>query len=198
MEVLIKRRKNRIHGFINLDEISIAYPRLSDGQKIQVSRQIISKKDAVAVLLHDPAKRTFVLVQQLRLPAHLNLLPDQKDGILTEVVAGNIEEGESPDQSAVREAREETGFQIEKIEKFGQVFSSPGYSTEQIHFYFAEITPKIRAACVPLNPDGSEDIRVVEWSVDHVRMKMENGEISDMKTLLAFQWFFKKENLKRV
>lgn len=193
MEVLIKHRKKRIHGFINLDEINIEYRRLSDGQITQVSRQIISKKDAVAILLYDPVKRSFVLVQQLRLPAHLNLLPDQKNGVLTEVVAGNIEEGESPEQSAVREAGEETGFQIEKTEKFGQVFSSPGYSTEQIHFYFAEITPEIRKTRVPLRLDGTEDIRIVEWPVDQVRTKIGNGEISDMKTLFAFQWFFMKE-----
>lgn len=179
-----------MQGFVNLDEFTIEYPRVEDQKKMVISRQVISKKDAAAILLYDPVKKTFILAEQLRLPAHLNLFENQENGVLTEIIAGNLEIGETATQTAIREVREESGFLLEDVEKITSVFSSPGYSTEQIHLFFAEITEEIREKRISKNLDKSEDIRIVEWSLEQARTKMENGEIPDMKTQLAFRWFF--------
>jgi len=179
---------------LNFTEYIIEYPKISNDQNTEVVRHVISKEDAVGVLLFDPHQQSFVLVKQLRWPAQLNLFPDQENGILPEVVAGNIDEGETPATAARREVMEETGYVIGEMALFGEYFASPGYSTEKLFLYYAEITPEIRARRVTPRLDTTEDLKVVEWSVEEAQEKMETGAILDMKSHLSFLWYFSQKN----
>lgn len=194
MDINIKSRKDLVEGFLNFSEYIIEYPKISSDHKTEVARHVISKEDAVGVLLFDPQRESFILVKQLRWPAHLNLFPDQKNGVLPEVVAGNIDEGETPETAARREVTEETGYVIEDIKLFGQYFASPGYSTEKLFLYFAEVTPEIRASRITPSLDTTEDLKVVEWSLEEAQKKMEEGAIYDMKSHLSFLWYFSQKN----
>jgi ADP-ribose pyrophosphatase len=56
---------------------------------------------------------------------------------LVEVPAGLVDPGESPEEAARRELREECGLEAGRWQKLASAYSSPGFSDERIHVYLA-------------------------------------------------------------
>ena len=67
----------------------------------------------------------------------------------------------------------------------GHVFPSPGYVTEKISVFFAELndTPGAREL------DHDERLEVVALTADEFRAMMKRGEVSDGKTLAMWALF---------
>ena len=73
-----------------------------------------------------------------------------------EVPAGLIDEGETPEEAALRELAEETQL-TGRLELLTQVFSSPGFTDEKVYIFEAT---DLRAA--EGEPDDDEDL-TVSW-----------------------------------
>ena len=58
-------------------------------------------------------------------------------GSLIEAPAGLIDQGETPEQAACRELREECGVEADSWEELGAAWSSPGFTDERIHLFLA-------------------------------------------------------------
>ncbi len=112
-----------------------------------------------------------LFVRQYRHAAGIDLL---------ELPAGTLEEGEDPAVCAAREIREETGFAADKIEKIGDFFLAPGYSTEFMHVYLAR---NLRHD--PLEADADEFLSVEKIPFADAVLKAESGEMPDAKSLAA-------------
>ncbi len=98
---------------------------------------------------------------------------------LIEAPAGTLEEGESPEDCALRELREETGIAAGTLEPAGKFYSSPGYSTEVLHMFLAS-----DLSVGEPSPEPGERIEVLRVSLrEAVRWVME-GRIEDGKTAL--------------
>jgi ADP-ribose diphosphatase len=97
---------------------------------------------------------------------------------LLELPAGTLDPGEEPEICALREIREETGFAAEKLEKIGEFFLAPGYSSEYTTVYLATgLHPS------PLPGDADEFITLEAVPVEEAyRMALE-GELQDGKSL---------------
>ncbi|OGV86160.1 MAG: hypothetical protein A2340_02580 [Lentisphaerae bacterium RIFOXYB12_FULL_60_10] len=138
-------------------------------------REVVRHPGAVAAL----ARRgdgTFVLVRQYRLPVNADLL---------EIVAGTLDPGETPDQCIRREVREETGYDICRMEKLGTLCLAPGYSDEQIHVYLVDLAP----VGGELSLDDDESLAVEYWTADALERAIGKGQIRDAKTLAAWALF---------
>lgn len=57
--------------------------------------------------------------------------------INVELPAGMIDKGESPEDAAIRELEEETGFKAGKLDLLKEVYTSSGYTSEKIYIYLA-------------------------------------------------------------
>jgi len=101
-------------------------------------------------------------------------------GDLLELPAGTLENGEDPALCAERELREETGFAADRIEKIGDFYLAPGYSTEFMHVYLAR---ELRPA--PLEADEDEFLSVEALPLDTALQMALRGEIPDAKSLAA-------------
>lgn len=101
--------------------------------------------------------------------------------ILWEIPAGVLKEGETPEECAIRELREETGLFPLNVVKLGEIFVSPGYSTEKIHLFYAD---KFKPD--PLPKDEDENIEIGEFTIDTFKEMIEVGRIKDGKTLASF------------
>jgi nudix-type nucleoside diphosphatase (YffH/AdpP family) len=153
--------------------------RRQDGGWQQQEREVYDAASGAAVLLYNRERRTVVLTRQFRLGAKLN----GSDGFLLEAAAGVLD-GAAPEERVKLEAREETGYEIERVEPVMQLYPSPGSLTESIHLFAAEYDPARRCGPGGGKADEGEDIEVVEMDFDDALAMIETGDIADAKTVL--------------
>jgi ADP-ribose pyrophosphatase len=99
---------------------------------------------------------------------------------LLELPAGTLDVGEEPAVCAAREMREETGFAAGQLEKIGEFYLAPGYSTEFMVVYLAT---DLRYD--PLKADADEFLTLEKIPVKKALEMAENGEMPDAKSLAA-------------
>jgi nudix-type nucleoside diphosphatase (YffH/AdpP family) len=123
-----------------------------------------------------------ILTRQFRLPTFVN---GNESGMLIESCAGLLDE-ENPSQCITRELREETGFELQNVQKVMEAYMSPGSVTEVVYFFVCEYTPAQRVA----SGGGveEEDIEVLELTIDEALEKIACGEIRDGKTIMLLQY----------
>jgi len=100
------------------------------------------------------------------------------DGFILEVPAGTLGPGETPDHCARRELAEETGCTAAVLRRLTTVFTTPGFTDEQIHLYIA--TGLARGE---LHHDEDEFLSVHEFRWSEIGRMIRSGEIRDAKTL---------------
>lgn len=120
-----------------------------------------------------PDPQTLLLVRQYR---------HALGRAIWEVPAGTLEEGEDPVDGARRECHEEVGYWPNRVELLASLYPSPGYTTEVMHFYrLTELTVPEHAAA----HDPGEDIEVMAVPVPRLARMIADGEVVDMKTVVA-------------
>ena len=141
---------------------------LADGRP--ASREVVEHNPSVVIVPID-SEGNAVMVRQYRYPAEQSLL---------EAPAGVIEEGENPDECAMRELQEEIGFTCRNLRALGGFWMSPGYCTEFMYAYIAkDLVPS------SLDADDDEDIEVERVPMSRVSKLIRLGEIQDAKTIAA-------------
>ncbi len=101
-------------------------------------------------------------------------------GKLLELPAGTRDGDEPFEECAAREIREETGMEAGKLQKVGEFYLAPGYSTEFMVVYLAtELKHN------PLEADDDEFLEVEKMPVAEAIRRAERGEIPDAKSLAA-------------
>lgn len=148
--------------------------------------EVYFRPDAVTVLLVDPVAQKFLLARQFRLPAFLN---GSEKGYLVETCAGLIDEGETPEQAARREVKEETGYPVSDLEKIGGIYTSAGGITEFVHLFIANYDSQGPHKKGGGTPGEGEDIELLEISFGGIKEQLKVGAIRDAKTLLLCQHY---------
>jgi len=142
--------------------------RLPSGRVVQLD--IVAHPGAV-VLVPVDAEGYVWFVRQYRHAVRKELL---------ELPAGTLEAGEDIEACARREIREEIGMSAGKLQKIGEFYPAPGYSTECLYLFLAsDLHP------APLPGDDDEFIQVERFPADQVFALAEGGSILDNKTLAA-------------
>jgi len=145
-------------------------------------RDILVRPDASSILLYNRKKGTVVLVRQFRLATFMS---GNSDGMLIEACAGQIDGNESPEQSIIRETKEETGFVISNVEPVFEAYMSPGAVTEKLYFFLAEYDTSDR-----LTVGGGideEEIEVLELPLSQALEMIRAKTIIDAKTIMLLQ-----------
>lgn len=156
--------------------------RKSDGTWETQSREAYDRGNGATILLYDLARATVILIRQFRLPSYVN---GNSSGMLIETCAGLLDE-EAPEQCIVREAREETGYEVHGARKVFEAYMSPGSVTEVLHFFVAEYSRAQRTESGG-GVEG-EDIAVLEMPFAQALAKIDSGEIRDGKTIMLLQY----------
>ena len=182
VDVISTRRL--LDDFFKVDEVTVRHERLDGSMSPVLKRLNFERGDGVAALLYKPADQVLVLVRQFRLPSYM-----AGEGWLLEIVAGMLERAQDATAVMRREVAEETGYEVDNLIPIGSFFLSPGGSSERIHLYFAEVTDQSRSHSGGGRADEDEDIEVVEIPLAACWQMVEDGAISDAKTLIALMWF---------
>ena len=106
---------------------------------------------------------------------------------LIEIVAGMIDEGETTQEVAVRETREETGAGIKELIPVGRYLLTPGGSSESIMIYCGRVDSSKLDGFHGLAEEG-EDIRVFSLPVRDAFEQIASGQIANATAVIALQW----------
>ena len=131
---------------------------------------IVEHRDSVTILPLDEDGNIW-FIDQYRHPAR---------EVLLELPAGVIEKGESAEECARREIREEIGMACDLVEEIGSFYLAPGYTTEFMYVFLAR-----ELYSSPLPGDEDELITVRKIPADAAMRMAEMGEIKDAKSLGA-------------
>lgn len=152
-----------------------------NGERQPQSREVYDRGNGATILLYNRPKKTVLLIKQFRMPTYVNGNPT---GMLLETCAGLLD-NDSPEDCIRKEAIEETGFAVGKVDKLFEAYMSPGSVTEIVHFFAAEYDESQRQ-----NAGGGvedEDIDVLEVSFTDALAMIKDGRIKDGKTIMLLQ-----------
>lgn len=171
-------------GFLSIVKIRLRHRLFNGAMSAVITRELMERGQAVAVLLHDKQRDTVVMVEQFRIGA----LEDENSAWLLELVAGMIEDGELPEQVARRESMEEAGCELRQLQLIGRYYVSPGGCSEQIHLYYAEIDSSGLDGLIAGVAGESEDIRVHVLPWADIATMLDAGKINNATALIGLQW----------
>lgn len=155
-----------------------------DGKTETQHREVYDRGNGATVLLYNKAFGTVVLIRQFRLPTFLN---GNKTGMVIEACAGLVDEND-PADTVRREAIEETGYHIDKVQKAFSAYMSPGAVTEILHCYVAEYTKDMKQSEGGGLADEHEHIQILELPFQKALEMIASGEIVDAKTIMLLQY----------
>ncbi len=187
MRFSVRQRSACYRGWFAVDAYEIRHDRF-DGGTMEVRRELLERGNSVGVLLYDPACDSVLLLEQFRIgPAARGEHP-----WLVEIVAGMIDDGETAEESARREALEEAGYLPQELHPLGapRWYPSPGACSEQITLFMAEVdSGKPQRDRLGVADEG-EDIRRRWVSRSEAMAMVADGRINSalpiMALLLAF------------
>lgn len=164
-------RKRVFEGrLLKVDAIDVELP---DGRKSV--REIVVHPGAAVVLVRDGSGQ-FVFVRQFRKAA---------EKVMLEAVAGTLDGGEDPAACARRETAEEAGLTVTSLEKLGEIYPAPGYTSEKLHIFIADAVEGAGGH----EADEDENIERVTLSESAFDGMVSKGQIEDAKTLAAWLLF---------
>ena len=181
----INQKIKHYDGFFKLYKLNFDHKKHDGKWNTNVSREVFSGAHVATVIPYDPIKKKILLLKQVR----AGVLSRNHGPLVTEIVAGIIDEGEIPQETARRECLEETGCDVKKLVDIYSYYPAPGSSESYYHLFLAEIEAFDGEKIFGLDNEN-EDILVKSYSVDEVKSLLKNKEIINGVTLLALQWFF--------
>ena len=170
----------------DLIEHTVASEPVFDGKLLHVRRDIVRLPDGnetvrewiahpgavVVIATLDNGKLLFE--RQFRYPLQR---------VFVELPAGKIDPDEHPLDTAKRELREEVGHQAKVWRHLATMHPCIGYSDERIEIFLAR-----GLIYVGHQRDHGEFLEVIEMSVADALLAVQDGEITDGKTIAALMW----------
>lgn len=185
MKIIVKETKRILDGFFKVDRSIVQYEKFDGSMSKETVRLNLDRGDSVAALLVNRNKQIVILVKQFRFPVYTK---DQRQAWPLEIVAGVVDNNDSPQETISREIGEETGYHPKEIKHLFNFYPSPGGTNEKIYLYYAEVTKDDQIDSGGGVDSENEDILVVELSINEAFEMLDTGNIIDGKTIIALQW----------
>lgn len=182
MDWTLINKKIAYQGFLSIEEYQLRHDLYDGGQSQLMTRQLMERGHAVAVLLFDPVHDQLILIEQFRIGAK-----DETSPWLTELVAGMIEDGESMQEVAKRECLEEAGVEVSNLTEITTFYSSPGGCSERVTLFYAE-ADSTKAGGIHGLEEEHEDIKVKVVAYNEAVQQLESGVINSATPIIALQW----------
>lgn len=170
-------------GFFRLERVHLRHSLHRGGMSPVLVRETVDKGNVVAMLPYDPVTDTVVMIEQFRIGA----VGGAGSAWLLEVVAGLMEPGEQPEEVARREAMEEAGLVVRRIEPIARFFVTPSKSSELTYLFCGEVDASGAGGVHGLAHEG-EDIRVVPMPAGQAFAMLEIGRIDSAWPMIALMW----------
>lgn len=182
-DVEIIARETLYSGFFSMELYRFRHRLFNGEMSGEIRREIFERGHAAVLLPFDPVRDEVVLVEQIRIAAY----DVSESPWLLEMVAGMIEEGETVEDVARREALEEAGLVVGRTKPVLSYLASPGGTSERLSIMVGEVDATTAEGIHGL-ADENEDIRVHVVSREQAYQWVEEGKIDNAASVIALQW----------
>jgi nudix-type nucleoside diphosphatase (YffH/AdpP family) len=171
-------------AFFGIEEHRLAHRRFDGTMTVPLDRAVFVSGDAVTVLPYDPRRDAVLLIEQFRAGpfARRDPLP-----WCLEAVAGRCDPGERPEDTARREAVEEAGLTLGRMERIAAYYTTPGCAAEFLTSFVAEADLSAAGGNHGL-ADEHEDIRTVVLARERAQALVATGEVNNAPLLISLMW----------
>jgi ADP-ribose pyrophosphatase len=188
LKAVIHNRRLLHDGFLRVYQYEFDVEKHGGGIT-RISREMMERGNAVAVLGHDPSRNEVVLGNEFRPGVMVAGDSPYRDNL----IAGSIEKSETALQAAVREMREETGLVLsDPVLIHSGAYVSSGGTSEKISIVYGTVDTT-HAGGVHGNSEENEDILSVVLPAKVFIERVRSGDINDLKTLVAGYWFAERQ-----
>ncbi|MEE9387461.1 MAG: NUDIX domain-containing protein [Paracoccaceae bacterium] len=181
-------RREPYRNYFSVVEHDLQVPRFDGGQSDVITRAAFVSGDAVSVLPYDPGRDRVLVIEQFRFG------PQVRGDVAPwklEAIAGRIDAGETPEQTAHRELHEETGTSVSELLLVGQYYPAPGAVSEYMYSY-------VGLADLPDGTGGisgleaeDEDIKSHVIGFEQAMDMLANGAIDTGPLIISLLWLAK-------
>lgn len=186
-------RQNVVHrgwtrpyvDFFAMDEYQLQFERFDGSLSPVAKRAVFVATDAVIVLPYDVRRDRVMLVEQFRAGPYAR--GDRQPWQL-EPIAGRLDFGETPEDTARREAAEEAGLALSELHAVAQCYASPGCSTEYYYVFVALADLPDDVTGVAGLDSEDEDIRSHILSFDGLMQMVDDMQAANAPLVLAALW----------
>lgn len=180
----IEHEETLAKSYFHLKRFDLKHTLYQGGWGGTISRDLLVRKNAVGVVPYDPDLDVVVLIEQFRIGA----FREHQGAWLTEIVAGEIESGETAVEVATREIVEEAGCEALDLIPIQDMYLSPGGSTENTELFCARIDATGLHDTIQGLPEEGEDILVKVVPYHTLLGLLQAGEIRSAIPLAGLQW----------
>ena len=192
-DVEVFARESVYDGYLKVDKFRLRHRRHDGGWTGEMTRELVERGHAVAVLPYDPVRDEVILLEQFRIGAFAADLPPWQ----IEIVAGIIEAGEAPEDVARREAMEECGCAVGDLVPIYNFLTSPGVLSETTALYCGRVDATDAGGVHGID-DEHEDIRAFATPFSEALSWLEAGRIDFVPAIVALQWLaLNRDNLRQ-
>lgn len=181
-DVEILNKETLFKGFFRMVKYRFKHKRFAGDWSEPVEREMFERGHAAAMLPYDPIRDQVVIIEQIRVGALEDAQPWQ-----LEIVAGVIDTDESAEQVVRREAVEEAGLSVGRIEKITSYYPSSGGCSEKLDVFIGEVDCSQAGGIHGLDCEG-EDIKVHVMSRTEAYQLVKDGRIENGASIIALQW----------
>ena len=160
---------------ITVEELHYKNPRTN---QILYREHVLAGHAAIIMPITD--NKEFIMIKEPRTPVGITVIA---------FPAGMIEEGETPEEGAIRELEEETGYRAGTVKKLREVYPAIGYSNEKTIIFLAKNLVKTQR-----HLDETEDIEVIKIPIQEVKKMLDKGEIKTSSETVALLHYIMYEN----
>ena len=154
--------------------ITIKEMKFDTGEQ-EIYREHVLAGDGVAIVAITEDDE-LIMIQEPRTPV---------ERVVLDIPAGKLENGEDPEEAAIRELEEETGYKANYMKKLRDVYPSVGYSNEKLTICLAKDLVKTER-----HLDFDEDIEVVKIPLKEVKKLLDNNKLKTLSSVLGLMHYF--------
>ncbi len=178
----IVSKETLFQGFFRMVKYRFRHKLFQGGWSEVIERELFERGHAAALLPYDPVRDQVVIIEQVRVGTL-----EQRQPWQFEIVAGIIDRDESAIEVVRREAVEEAGVDIGRIETVTSYYPSAGGCSEKLDVYVGEVDSSQANGVHGLDYEG-EDIKVHVMSRQRAYELVKDGTIENGASIIALQW----------
>lgn len=181
-------------GFFALERYRVQHRRFDDSLSASLDRLVFASGDAVTVLPYDPRRDRVLLIEQFRAGPYA-----RKDRLpwCLEAIAGRCEADEDVEETARREAQEEAGLDLGRLERVLGYYTTPAIAAEHITAFVGEADLGEEHGFFGLETEH-EDIRAFAVPRAEALAALASGEANNAPLALSLLWLeLNAERLRR-